>query len=189
MSSYSRKEDYIEMSPKILFDVQLVLGYVACLLFFAVYAVPRLASMDRPHAQRVIATVHSFRFFGLVFIVPGLVGTNLPTGFATFAAYGDFATGLLAMLALLTIGVRPLFWSFVVAFNLVGVVDLVIDYLNATRLNLPAVAGQLGSTYVIPILYVPLLMITHLVAFYWLVRPQPKRDLAIARDAIASRVG
>ena len=35
-------------------------------------------------------------------------------------------------------------------------------------------AGQLGAAYVIPIIYVPLLMITHVVAFYWLARPQPK---------------
>ena len=27
--------------------------------------------------QRVIATLHSFRFFGLVFILPGVVGPNL----------------------------------------------------------------------------------------------------------------
>jgi hypothetical protein len=47
--------------------------------------------MDNIEAQRAIATLHSFRFFGLVFILPGVVG-NLPAGFATVAAYGDFAT-------------------------------------------------------------------------------------------------
>jgi len=53
--------------------------------------------------------LHSFRFFGLVFILPGVVG-NLPAGFATFAAYGDFATWILAMLALLSERLRPVFW-------------------------------------------------------------------------------
>jgi hypothetical protein len=33
-------------------------------------------------------------------------------------------------------------------------------------------AGQLGATYAIPIIYVPLLMITHVTAFYLLLRPQ-----------------
>jgi hypothetical protein len=107
--------------------------------------------MDRIEAQRAIATLHSFRFFGLVFILPGVVG-NLPEGFATFAAYGDFTTGLLAILALLTVRIRPVFWLFVVAFNLVGSADLIIDYYNATQLGLPALAGELGSTYVIPII-------------------------------------
>ena len=130
--------------------------------------------MDRFEAHRVIATVHSFRFFGLVFILPGVVGPNLPAGFATFAAYGDFATGVLAMLALLTVRIRPLFWLFVVAFNLVGAADLILDYYHAIKVGLPALAGQLGAAYAIPIIYVPLLMITHFVALYWLVRPQPR---------------
>src|SRR6202045_3378838 len=104
------------MSPEILFLMHLVLGYVACLLCFGVYVLPKLKSMDRVEAQRAIATLHSFRFFGLVFILPGVVGPNLPAGFATFAAYGDFATGVLAMMALLPVRIRPLFWSLVVAF-------------------------------------------------------------------------
>ncbi|MCG3017580.1 hypothetical protein KZ288_28000, partial [Escherichia coli] len=84
--------------------------------------------MDQAEAQRAIATLHSFRFFGLVFMIPGVVGPNLPSDFATVAAYGDFTTGLLAMLALLSVRTRPLFQLFVVAFNLVGVADILIDY-------------------------------------------------------------
>jgi hypothetical protein len=172
------------MSPEMIFNLHLILGYVAWLLCFGVYILPRLKSMDPVAAQRAIATLHSFRFFGLVFIVPGVVG-NLPAGFAPFAAYWDLATGVLAMLALLTVRIRPLFWLFVATFNLVGVVDLILDYYHAVRIGLPAVAGQLGATYVIPILYVPVLMITHVVAFYLLLRPQAKAIRALAGDAAA----
>jgi len=171
------------MSSETIFQIQLVLGYVAWLLCFKVYVWPRLKVMDRVGAQRAIATLHSFRFFGLVFILPGIVGPNLPAGFATFAAYGDFATGVLAILALLAVGTRPLFWLLVVAFNLVGATDIIIDYYHAIRAGLPAVAGQLGATYAIPVIYVPLLMITHFVAFYWLVPRQPRA--ASASDVIA----
>ncbi len=163
------------MSTETLFLMHLVLGYVACLLYFGAYILPRLRSMDRLGAQRAIATLHSFRFFGLVFILPGVVGPNLPVGFATFAAYGDFATGVLALLALLTARIRPLFWSFVLAFNLVGTGDIILDYYHAVRVGLPAQAGQLGAAYVIPIIYVPMLMITHVVALYWLLRPVAPR--------------
>jgi hypothetical protein len=173
------------MSPETLFRIHLGFGYVACLLLFRTYALPKLRLMDRFEAQRVIATVHSFRFFGLVFLLPGVVGPNLPAGFATFAAYGDFATGVLAILALVAVRVRPLFWSLVVAFNLVGVADILIDYYHATRVDLPAQAGQLGSMYIIPIIYVPLLMITHVVSFYWLLHPQSKTVQALAVNAVA----
>ena len=174
------------MSPETLFQIHLVLGYVACLLWFRTYALPKLRSVGRFEAQRAIATVHSFRFFGLVFILPGVVGPNLPASFATFAAYGDLATGVLAMLALLAVRVRPLFWSLVVAFNVVGVADILIDYYHATRVGLPAIAGQLGSTYVIPIIYVPVLMITHAVSIYWLLRPEPKAVHVLDPDLATS---
>ena len=174
------------MSPQIIFQMHLVLGYVAWLLCFGVYIWPRLKSRDSFEAQRAIATLHSFRFFGLVFILPGVVGPNLPSGFAAFAAYVDFATGMLAILALLTVRIRPLFWLFVVAFNLVGAADIIIDYYHGAQVGLPALAGQLGATYVIPIIYVPVLMITHAVAFYLLLRPQPRAVRALAGDAAAS---
>src|SRR6266404_7155427 len=158
------------MSPETLFNVHLVLGYVVWLLCFGAYVWPRLKAMDRIEAQRAIATLHSFRFFGLVFIIPGVVSPNLPTAFAAFAAYGDFATGLLAMLALLTVRIRSVFWPLVVAFNLVGAVDIIVDYYHGNQVELPALAGELGATYAIPIIYVPLLMITHVAAFYLLLR-------------------
>ena len=160
------------MSPVTIFQLQLPLGYVPWLLFFGAYWWPRLKAMSPVDAHRAIATLHSFRFFGLVFILPGVVGPNLPAGFATFAAYGDFATGVLAMLALSAVRMRPLFWLLVVAFNAVGTVDILVDYYHGWHLAIPP--GQLAATYVIPIVYVPLLMITHVAAFYLLLlRPRP----------------
>src|SRR3569833_723445 len=126
--------------------------------------------MDSVEAQRAIATLHRFRFFGLVFIVPGVVSPDLPTSFAAFAAFWDFATGLLAMLALITVRIRPLFWFFVVAFNVVGLLDILVDYYHAVGLGLAEQAGNLGAAYAIPILYVPLLVITHIGTFTLLLR-------------------
>jgi hypothetical protein len=162
------------MSPQIIFPLDLVLGYVAWLLFFATYVWPRLKAMDSVNAHRAIASLHSFRFIGLVFLVPGVVGPHLPANFAGFAAYWDLATALLAMLALLTVRVRPLFWLLVIAFNIVGTIDLLFDYHHATSGGLRAMPGELGAAYVIPVLIVPVLMITHMAAFYLLIRSRPR---------------
>ena len=174
------------MSTQTVFQIQLALGYVAWLLCFSVYILPWLKAMDRAAAHRVIATLHSFRFFGLVFLVPGVVG-DLPAGFTVSAAWGDFAAGVLALMALLTARVRSLFWLFVVAFNVVGTVDLLANYVNAIRLGVPAAAGQFSATYAIPILYVPILMITHVAALWWLVRPQARATLLPAAMTAGSR--
>ena len=87
----------------------------------------------------------------------------------------------------LTVRVRPLFRLFVVAFNLVGAIDLILDYYHAVRVGLPAVAGQLGAAYAIPVIYVPALMISHVVAFYLLTRPRPKAVWTLGREATASK--
>jgi len=150
------------MTPTAIFQLHLVLGYVPWLLVCGAYVWPRLWAMDRAAAHRAIAALNSFRFFGLVFILPGVVGPNLPAGFGPFAAYGDLATGVLAMLALLTFRVRPLFWAFVVSFNVVGAVDILVDYMHGATLSLPP--GELGAAYGIVIIYVPLLLISHATA-------------------------
>ncbi|HXS11074.1 MAG TPA: hypothetical protein VN734_00100 [Acidobacteriaceae bacterium] len=159
------------MTPETIFRIHLIFGYLVWLLFFGAYAMPKLRSMGWVDAQRAIATLHSFRFFGLVFILPGVVGT-LPGTFARFAAYGDFVTAVLAIIALLTVRIPSLFRVFVIAFNVAGAADILIDYYHATVEGLPFVVGQLGASYWIPVLYVPVLMITHGIAFYLPLRPQ-----------------
>lgn len=160
------------MTVQTIFQISLVLGYVAWFLCFRAYILPRLRALDRVDAHRAIATLHSFRFIGLAFIVPGVAGDHLPSEFAVFAAYFDLATAVLALLALLTVKIRPMFWFFVVAFNLVGVFDLLVDNYHAIHAGVPAIAGELGFTYGIVILVVPLLMITNVTALYGLVRPR-----------------
>jgi hypothetical protein len=173
------------MSQANIFQLQLVLGYVAWLLLFSVYILPRLKSMPRVEAHRAIATIHSFRWIGLIFILPGVVGPNVPVTFGTYGAFGDLATGLLAILALLTIRIRPLFWFFVVAFNIVGVADFLGDYYLALSSGVPEHAGQLAATYYVIVLYVPIAMITHLLAFYWLVRPQSQGASSVTIEPVA----
>ncbi|MDX8481911.1 hypothetical protein RFN28_26110 [Mesorhizobium sp. VK24D] len=169
------------MSSQIVFLTHLVLGCVPWLLFFGAHIWPRLNAMDHFNVQRAIAALHSFRFFGLAFLLPGVVGPNLPVGFAMFAAYGNFAPGVLAILALLAVRIRPLFWLLVLAFNLVGVADIAVDFYHAVQVNLPAVAGELGALYAFLIIYMPLQMISHLTAFYLLARSQ--------LNAVSSGVG
>ena len=76
--------------------------------------------------------------------------------------------------AVVTARVRRLFWLFVVGFNLVGATDIIVDYYHAIQPDLPAHAGEFGAAYAIPIIYVPLLMITHVAAFCLALRPQLK---------------
>ena len=164
------------MSPETLFRLHLILGYVVWLPCFGAYIWPRLKALEPFDAMRAIATLHSFRFFGLAFMLPGVVSPDLPAGFANAAAYGDLTTGLLALLALLTARKRPLFWTFAVTLNVVGMVDILLAYYHAIATGVSAHAGEFGAMYAIPVIFVPLLVITHVAALRLL--PLPRARLA-----------
>jgi hypothetical protein len=72
---------------------------------------------------RPLLTLHSFRFIGLAFLVPGVVSPDLPSAFAHSAAYGDIIAAILALLSLLLL---PSAAGVAVAwiFNLWGTVDI-----------------------------------------------------------------
>lgn len=174
------------MPVQAIFLIDMTLGYLGWALCIGAYVWPRLRAMEPGQAHRAIATLHSFRFFGLVFLLPGFVGVNLPQGFAGPAAYGDFATALLAILALLTARVRFVFWPLVWAFNLAGLADLIIDTALAVKLDLPSAAGQLGAAYAILMLYVPALFWTHIAALWLLLRPAASAQSAGAHTPLVA---
>lgn len=67
-----------------------------------------------------------------------------------------------------------------------GIADLVLDYCHAVRVGLPALAGQLGAAYAIPVIYVPLPGTTHVVAFHPLLRPRAEAMRPAIGDAATS---
>jgi hypothetical protein len=62
----------------------------------------------------------------------------------------------------------PLVWI----FNLVGTVDLLNAFYQGGRISLPATPGLLGGAYFIPVFAVPLLLVTHFLAFRVLMRKE-----------------
>ena len=153
------------MDTLAIFGLQLSLSLVVYTLMAKWYVGPWLA--EKPIHLALIALVfpHAFRHIGLAFLVPGLVAQPLPSSFAFPAAYGDFVSGLLALLSLVALRggwglALPLVWL----FNIVGTVDL----LNALR-QADAVP-HLGTTWYIPTFLVPLLLVTHVMIFARLLR-------------------
>ncbi len=133
------------------------------------YMWPELRNRQRAEALRPLLVLHSFRFLGLAFLVPGVVSPELPSAFAHAAAYGDIVAAVLAMVALMSL---PSATGFAIAwiFNIWGAADLFNAFYQGNHAGL--VAGQLGATYFIPTLIVPLLLITHVLVFRILLQPQ-----------------
>jgi hypothetical protein len=67
-----------------------------------------------------------------------------------------------------------------------GATGILVDYYHGSQTGLPQVAGQLGAAYAIVMIYVPLLMITHVTAFYLFLRPQQQASAALTDGAPAN---
>ena len=157
------------MLPQLAFFGSIAFSVIAWAIVAARYIWPALRVRPRSEALRPLLILHSFRFLGLAFLVPGVVSPDLPSAFAYSAAYGDIVAATLALLSLLSLP-RGAGVVIVWIFNLWGSADLLNAFYQANDSGLSA--GQLGATYFIPTFIVPLLLITHGLAFRILLRHQ-----------------
>ena len=124
---------------------------------------PVLRNQPRARALRPLLLLHSFRFLGLAFLVPGVVSPDLPGEFARPAAYGDLIAAVLALIALAGLQSR-LGIGLVWVFNLWGSADLLFAFYQGL-IGVGIKPGQLGAAFFIPTFIVPLLFITHGLVF------------------------
>ncbi|MBV9547180.1 MAG: hypothetical protein JOY61_22655 [Chloroflexi bacterium] len=160
------------MQAQLVFFASVAFGFITWGIVAARYIWPALRHKRPEDALRPVLILHSFRFLGLAMLVPGVVSPDLPATFAQPAAFGDLVAAILALLSLLTL---PRGAGLVLAwiFNIWGSVDLLNAFYQGNAAGL--LAGQLGATYFIPTFFVPLLLITHGLAFRILLQPQSDR--------------
>ncbi len=144
------------MSTLAIFLSQFALSVLVVSLLARWYIWPWVNNQSFNNAVLPLLFPHAIRHLGLVFLVPGLVNQPLPNYFASWAAYGDLASGLLAIVAMFAVRnswrtAIPILW----VFSIVGISDL----LNA--LSKAEVVPDLGTTWYIPTFWVPILLVTH----------------------------
>ena len=156
------------MPTDLVLPVSMTMGLVVWFLAFRWYVKPALSGRSFAEAMQPLLLLHSFRFIGLMFLIPGVTAAPLDPRFAWPAAYGDLLAAVLALLGLVAIRMRrAIALSTVAVFNVVGFVDLI----NAvTRGILFTPDGALGAAFWIPMVIVPLLLVTHVYVFERLFR-------------------
>jgi hypothetical protein len=157
------------MDPQIIFISQTIWSFACYALVARWYVAPRLARMPLAGALVLLSLPHLLRPVGATFLVPGVVGGELPTAFAVPAAYGDILTALLTLLAIVALRAHwPFALGLVWLFNVIGAVDLVNAYVQGARLEIPN-QYILGATWLIPTFLVPGLLVLHAMAFAQLI--------------------
>jgi hypothetical protein len=157
------------MQPQLYFFSSIAFSLIAWGIVADRYIWPALRLRPRAEALRPLLVLHSFRFLGLAFVVPGVVSPDLPPAFSHAAAYGDIIAAALALLALMFVSRGA---GIVIAwvFNLWGAADLFNAFYQANHSGFSP--GQLGAAYFIPTLVVPILLITHGLAIRILLQRQ-----------------
>jgi len=162
------------MPIDLILPLSIVMGLIAYGLIAKWYVMPALLTLPRAKALVPLLLLHCFRFIGLAFLIPGVTSQPLDSRFSNPAAYGDLLAALLAFLALLALRRK---WrtasALVWVFNIEGLLDL----LNAVTQGLRYTEdGALGSTYFIPAIVVPALLVTHVMVFIILLKGESKKD-------------
>jgi hypothetical protein len=154
-----------------IFRIQLAIGLLVWGLYVGIYWYPKLIAAGRRQALRQIAMLNAFRFEGLLFLMPAFVGNGLPAAFAVPAAYGDLTTAMLAIASIVTFRWERLSLVFTALYTIIGAADLVNNVHLVFALGIAQHPELLGVAYLIPVLYVPILFITHAIATWLCLKP------------------
>ncbi|MEW6436866.1 MAG: hypothetical protein AB1508_06820 [Pseudomonadota bacterium] len=161
--------------------IPFMISYVVAFLVFALIAIwyiwPNIKDRPAKAALTPLLLYSCLRVNGLMFLMPGLVSTALPAGFAVPTAYGDFTAVMLGLISLFLVRTEsflalPMVWL----FNIEGTLDLV--YANFATFKYHVDPAQLGASYYLAAINVPAEMIVHVTIFAYLLRvarrPGPK---------------
>jgi hypothetical protein len=147
------------VEPIVLFGIQFTFFLVAYALAAWWYLVPRLARLPLELALVPLLWIHAFRMVGGTILAPGSVDASVPSDFRTMIGFGDMATALLALLALVALRARfrgavALVWLFL-AVGLLDTVNAIIQSMRDSVFTHP-----LGLNWVIVTAYVPALLVS-----------------------------
>src|SRR6267143_2245152 len=165
------------MEPIALFGIQFTLSLAAYALIAFWYVVPRLSRLPREVALAPLLWIHAFRIVGGTILAPGAVDPGVPMEFRTMIGYGDLATSVLALLALIALRARlPADLAVVWLCIGVGLVDTVNAIIQSLRFSV--FAYPLGVNWVIVSMYVPALLVSSLLIVMRLLGPNrpPVKD-------------
>jgi len=94
------------MSPLVILFVRMILTLIIVSLIARWFVSPRLSGMPAERAVVPLVLVHNFRYVLLAVFVPPVVDSMAPGEGTSLMAYGDLASALLALLAVLALKFR-----------------------------------------------------------------------------------
>lgn len=154
-----------------IFWLQLLTSVFVFGLVTAWYVWPALAKRSPSSALIALLFVHVPRYVGMTLLVPGMVDAKLPIEMLSNTAYGDLIAAALALAAIFALRsdarvAIPLVWL----FSIWGFLDMLNALRGVLQVNLPTF--ELGTFWYIYTFYAPVVLISHLLIFWILIKPR-----------------
>ncbi len=136
------------------------------------YVYPRLKVQSKPEAFVPLVGIHLFRNIGMMALAPGMAAAEVSTSVYEQMAYGDLISAALALLAIFLIRTQKsmlIVLGGIWVFNVVGFLDV----LHAMSLTMEHGLANLpmGPVWLVGVFYVPLIIVSHIMIFYMLLKP------------------
>lgn len=132
------------------------------------YLLPRIEKLTIDDQIAILLVPHFFRFIGLAFLIHGVTTDVLDPRFSIPAAFGDVMSAVLALVTFYSIKLQfKNRLMIALVFNCVGF----FDFINAlTRGLLFVEPKSMGATYFLPMVVVPMMMMSHILIFRILIK-------------------
>ena len=152
-----------------IFWMQLVTSVVVFGIVAVWYVWPYLTKLSRNSALIPLLFVHVLRYVGMTLLVAGMVDPKLPREVLSSGAYGDLLEAALALASIYALRSNwriavPLVW----VANTWGFLDALNVLRTVLQVNLPSF--NLGTTWYIYTFYAPLVVVSHLMIFWILIK-------------------
>lgn len=146
------------MDPLVVLCLQCTFSTLVFFLIFKWYLTPRITKETRVDILALLLLVNVFRYLPLSLFMPGQVSTDFPHYLKGIIAYGDFLSGILALIALFLLksgkkSAVALTWL----FSVVSIADMVVVLTLAMSKKIYEL--PLGANYFTVSVYVPLLIV------------------------------
>jgi hypothetical protein len=156
------------MNALLIIGAQSLLSFIAFGLIARWHLVPWLSRFALEERLIALTWLHVFRYVALTGFLPGQVSPDVPSGALNAVIYGDTISAVLALVSVVMLRMRaPGAIAMAWIFNVVGLLDWAQS--QAHGISAQAFAYPTGASAMVYAFYVPLLVVTHVVMFYWLI--------------------
>jgi hypothetical protein len=158
-----------------ILNLQVATALAGYVVIHRIYLRPWFANRPFESAVMPLLLLHVFRYLGLMLLAPGQIDPVLPRDGLAVIAWGDFASGISALLAAIAVHHRwPVAKLLVGLFCLVGFADFVVVGITAAEIGI--FDADIGMMWFLATFFAPALLLSQIYIVYLLFRRRGGRQ-------------